>query len=128
MMDGDGDDDNSSDRTGALARLAGGVAAKLKEAGVEQDRPFLPRCTILHAKEGRRLQVGRSFARYRTKDFGTDVIDRIRLIKSESNRSPSSHSSFPAQRQQQGRSSGIYSTLLTINATMADQPLQGKQD
>lgn len=89
---------------GALSRLASKVAAKLKEAGVEQDRPFLPRVTILHAREGRRLQVGRSFAKYRGKDFGVDVVDKIRLIKSEN--------------APQGRRH-VYSTLLVVNAMAA---------
>lgn len=89
---------------GALSRLAGKVAVKLKEAGVEQDRPFLPRVTILHAKEGRRLQVGRSFAKYRGKDFGTDVVDKIRLVKSEN---------APQDRRH------VYSSLLVVNAMVA---------
>lgn len=83
---------------GRLADLAGKVAAKMKKIGLEPDRPFVPHMTIFHAKAGP-LEMGRSFAKYRGKDFGSDLIDRIHLKKTN----PACSGSF-------------YSDIFTVNS------------
>ena len=88
------------DKEGAsrLAKLAGKVASRMKEIGLEPDRPFIPHLTIFHTKGGP-LEMGRSFAKYRGRDFGSDLIDRIRLKKSN-----------PAG------SGSVYSDIFTVNS------------
>jgi 2'-5' RNA ligase len=76
---------------GRIAELAAKVAGKMKEIGIEPDRPFVPHLTIFHAKAGP-LEMGRSFAKYRNKTFGSDLIDRIHLKKSNNPAAGSVHS------------------------------------
>jgi 2'-5' RNA ligase len=65
-----------------LSALAARVAAKLKEIDLEPDKPFIPHVPIFHARVGR-IEMGKSFAKYRGKSFGSDLIDKIHLKKSE---------------------------------------------
>ena len=66
-----------------LSALSGRVAAKLGELDLEPDKPFVPQVPIFHAKEGRLLELGKPFAKYRGKSFGSDLIDKVHLKKSE---------------------------------------------
>lgn len=86
------------DGAGRLAALAEKVAAKMKEIGLEPDRSFIPHLTIFHARAGP-LEMGRSFAKYKGKTFGSDLVDRIHLKKSN-----------PAG------TGSLYSDIFTINA------------
>lgn len=81
-----------------LEDLAAKVAAKMKEIGMEPDKPFVPHVTIFQATR-QQLEVGRSLAKYRGKTFGSDLIDRIRLRKS----SP-------------GPAGQVYSDIFTVDA------------
>jgi 2'-5' RNA ligase len=65
-----------------LSALAARVAEKLKEVDLEPDKPFIPHVPIFHARAGR-IEMGKSFAKYRGKAFGSDLIDKIHLKKSE---------------------------------------------
>lgn len=81
-----------------LQDLAAKVAAKMKEIGMEPDKPFVPHVTIFQAR-AQQLEVGRSLAKYRGKTFGSDLIDRIRLRKSNP-----------------GPSGQLYSDIFTVDA------------
>lgn len=81
-----------------LTDLAAKVASKMKEVGLEPDKPFVPRITIFHAKD-RPLEVGRAFAKYRGKTFGSDLVDKIHVRKTNSS---------PPGR--------FYSDVFTVNA------------
>ncbi|AIC16791.1 RNA 2',3'-cyclic phosphodiesterase [Nitrososphaera viennensis] len=70
------------DREGAarLEALAGQVVARMAEAGFVQDKPFSPHLTIFRAKN---RHVAVDVARYAGRTFGTSVVDRVHLKKSD---------------------------------------------
>lgn len=65
-----------------LAALASDVVAKMAELGFSADKPFSPHLTIFRAR-GRPIQISDISAKYRGKIFGSDLIDRVRLKKSD---------------------------------------------
>lgn len=69
-----------------LTALANDVTAKMAELGFSADKPFSPHMTILRAK-GRPIQVSDITAKYQGRTFGSDLVDRVHLKKS--NISPS---------------------------------------
>lgn len=83
-----------------LVKLASTVATKMKEIDLQPDKPFIPRVTIFNVRAGR-LQAGKLFANYMNKTFGSDLVDKVHLTKSE-------HGASGTQ---------IYSNILTVNAT-----------
>lgn len=70
------------DREGGekLEALARQVAASLEKIGFSPDRPFSPHLTIFRTKN-RHVQV--SVEKYASSTFGTEVIDRVHLKKSD---------------------------------------------
>ncbi|MGI0020568.1 MAG: RNA 2',3'-cyclic phosphodiesterase [Nitrososphaera sp.] len=65
-----------------LSALSSRVAKKLGEIDLEPDKPFIPHVPVFHARAGR-LEMGKALAKYRGKSFGSDLIDKIHLKKSE---------------------------------------------
>jgi len=65
-----------------LSALANDVVAKLAELGFSADKPFSPHMTIFRAK-GRPIQVSDITAKYQGRTFGSDLIDRAHLKKSD---------------------------------------------
>jgi 2'-5' RNA ligase len=70
------------DREGAdkLQALAGQVVARMAEAGFAPDKPFSPHLTIFRAKN---RHVAVDVAKYAGKTFGTSIVDRVHLKKSD---------------------------------------------
>jgi 2'-5' RNA ligase len=65
-----------------LITLASEVAAKMAEHGFSADKPFSPHMTIFRAK-GRPFQIGDIAAKYQGRTFGTELVDRVHLKKSD---------------------------------------------
>jgi 2'-5' RNA ligase len=63
-----------------LQALAGQVAEKMAGAGFSPDKPFSPHLTIFRAKN-RHVRV--NAAKYAASTFGTDIIDKLHLKKSD---------------------------------------------
>jgi 2'-5' RNA ligase len=63
-----------------MAALAQKVAAKMADVGFKPDKPFSPHLTILRAKN---RHVSVDVARYAGRTFGTALVDRVHLKKSE---------------------------------------------
>ena len=70
------------DREGGkkLESLAQQVVASLESIGFRPDKPFSPHLTIFRAKN-RHVQVG--VEKYAGRTFGTEVVDKVRLKKSD---------------------------------------------
>lgn len=88
-----GVDEEGEKKLEALARQ---VASRMQAVGFAPDKPFSPHLTIFRAKN-RHVQVG--VGKYAGKTFGTDLIDRVHLKKSEL-----------------APSGPIYSNVYTVNA------------
>jgi len=65
-----------------LAAVANDVVAKMGELGFTADKPFSPHMTIFRAK-GRPVQAIDIVAKYQGRAFGSDMIDRVHLKKSD---------------------------------------------
>jgi 2'-5' RNA ligase len=65
-----------------LVALANDVVAKMAELGFQADRPFSPHMTIFRAK-GRPVGIGDIASKYPGRTFGTDLVDRVHLKKSD---------------------------------------------
>jgi RNA 2',3'-cyclic 3'-phosphodiesterase len=76
-----------------LIALANVVIAKMAELGFPADKPFSPHMTIFRAK-GRPVQVVDIIAKYQDKMFGSDLIDRVYLKKSDLSPSGSTYSNI----------------------------------
>jgi 2'-5' RNA ligase len=63
-----------------MAALAQKVVAKMADVGFKPDKPFSPHLTILRAKN---RHVSVDVARYAGRTFGTALVDRVHLKKSE---------------------------------------------
>jgi 2'-5' RNA ligase len=63
-----------------LEALASQVAAKLEQVGFKPDKPFSAHLTIFRAKN-RHVQV--NVQKYAGRTFGTDLVDRVHLKKSD---------------------------------------------
>lgn len=65
-----------------LTALANDVVAKMAELGFSADKPFSPHMTIFRAR-GWPVQIGDITTKYQGRTFGTDLIDRVHLKKSD---------------------------------------------
>jgi RNA 2',3'-cyclic 3'-phosphodiesterase len=65
-----------------LMALASNVVEKMAELGFSADKPFSPHMTIFRAK-GRPVQMGDISAKYQGRTFGTDLVDKVHLKKSD---------------------------------------------
>jgi 2'-5' RNA ligase len=72
------------DQTGGqkLMALANDVMARMAELGFSPDKPFSPHMTILRAKH-RHVQIGEVPVKYEKRSFGSEVIDKVYLKKSD---------------------------------------------
>jgi 2'-5' RNA ligase len=76
-----------------LIALANDVVAKMAELGFSADKPFSPHMTIFRAK-GRPIQIGDVAAKYQGRTFGSDLIDRLHLKRSDLSPSGSTYSNI----------------------------------
>jgi 2'-5' RNA ligase len=65
-----------------LVALASDVAAKMAELGFSADKPFSPHLTIFRARN-RPARLDDIAAKYQDRTFGSDLIDRVHLKKSD---------------------------------------------
>jgi 2'-5' RNA ligase len=65
-----------------LAALANDVIAKMAELGFSADKPFSPHLTIFRARS-RPVQMSNIAAKYHDRTFGSDLIDRLHLKRSD---------------------------------------------
>lgn len=65
-----------------LTALANDVNAKMAELGFYADKPFSPHMTIFRAK-GRPVKIEDIAAKYQGKMFGSDLVDRVHLKRSD---------------------------------------------
>jgi 2'-5' RNA ligase len=65
-----------------LTGLANDVIAKMSELGFKADKPFSAHLTLLRAK-GRPVSAVYISSKYQGKTFGSDLIDKVYLKKSE---------------------------------------------
>jgi RNA 2',3'-cyclic 3'-phosphodiesterase len=65
-----------------LTSLAKEVLAKMSELGFKADKPFSAHMTFLRAK-GRPLRATEISSKYQERTFGSDLIDKVHLKKSE---------------------------------------------
>jgi RNA 2',3'-cyclic 3'-phosphodiesterase len=65
-----------------LTELANDVITKMAELGFQTDKPFSPHLTIFRAR-GRPIQMSDISAKYQGRTFGSDLIDRVHLKKSD---------------------------------------------
>ncbi|HEX7031842.1 MAG TPA: RNA 2',3'-cyclic phosphodiesterase [Nitrososphaera sp.] len=65
-----------------LTALANNVIAKMAELGFSADKPFSPHMTIFRAR-GRPVAIGDIAAKYQNRTFGSDLVDRMHLKKSD---------------------------------------------
>jgi 2'-5' RNA ligase len=72
------------DQTGGqkLITLANDIVTKMAELGFSADKPFSPHMTIFRAK-GRPVRIADIAAKYQGRTFGSDLIDRVHLKKSD---------------------------------------------
>jgi RNA 2',3'-cyclic 3'-phosphodiesterase len=69
-----------------LTSLANEVVTKMSELGFKADKPFSAHMTFLRAK-GRPASASYISSKYHGKTFGSDLIDKVHLKKSEFTRS-----------------------------------------
>jgi 2'-5' RNA ligase len=65
-----------------LVALASNIVAKMAELGFSADKPFSPHLTIFRAKN-RPARLNDIAAKYQGRTFGSDLIDRVHLKKSD---------------------------------------------
>jgi RNA 2',3'-cyclic 3'-phosphodiesterase len=65
-----------------LTALANDVVAKMSKLGFKADKPFSAHMTFLRAK-GRALRAIEISSKYQGRTFGSDLIDKVHLKKSE---------------------------------------------
>ncbi len=65
-----------------LVALANKVIAKMAELGFRADKPFSPHMTIFRVKAGP-ASIGNISAKYESKTFGSDLIEKVHLKKSD---------------------------------------------
>lgn len=65
-----------------LITLANDVVAKMGELGFSADRPFSPHMTIFRTK-GLPVKINDISAKYQGRTFGSDLIDRVHLKRSD---------------------------------------------
>jgi 2'-5' RNA ligase len=69
-----------SEGAAKLEALAGQVVSKMSEVGFRPDKPFSPHLTLFRAKN-RHVRVNTE--KYAGRAFGTDIVDKIHLKKSD---------------------------------------------
>ena len=89
-----GTDFEGGERLSSLARR---LVESIKDVGFTPDKPFIPHVTLFRLKDSR-LRVQDMLKRYNNVRFGSDLIDRINLKRSELT-----------------RSGAIYSDILTVS-------------
>jgi 2'-5' RNA ligase len=65
-----------------LLGLANDVVAKMAELGFSADKPFSPHITIFRVKSAP-VRIGDISAKYEGRIFGSDLVDRVHLKKSD---------------------------------------------
>ncbi|HEY3094897.1 MAG TPA: hypothetical protein VGJ42_03965, partial [Nitrososphaera sp.] len=65
-----------------LIELANYVIARMAELGFQADKPFSPHLTVFRAK-GRPIHIGGITAKYQGRTFGSDLIEKMHLKKSD---------------------------------------------
>ncbi len=65
-----------------LTILANEVIAKMGELGFSADKPFSPHMTIFRAR-GRPVKINDISAKYQGRTFGSDLLDRVQLKRSD---------------------------------------------
>jgi 2'-5' RNA ligase len=65
-----------------LVALANDVIVKMAELGFHADKPFSPHMTIFRVKAGP-ISIGNISAKYENRPFGSDLIERVHLKKSD---------------------------------------------
>lgn len=65
-----------------LTALANDVVAKMAELGFSADKPFSPHITLFRTK-GRPVAISDISAKYQGITFGSDLVDRLHLKKSD---------------------------------------------
>lgn len=65
-----------------LSNLARRLVESIKDVGFTPDKPFIPHVTLFRLKDSR-LRVQDMLKRYNNVRFGSDLIDRINLKRSE---------------------------------------------
>ena len=72
------------DREGGqkLTALANSVVTKMAELGFSADKPFSPHMTIFRAR-GRPVNAGDIATKYQDRTFGSDLVDKVHLKKSD---------------------------------------------
>jgi RNA 2',3'-cyclic 3'-phosphodiesterase len=65
-----------------LVALANDVISKMAELNFHADKPFSPHMTIFRVKAGP-VSIGNISAKYEGKTFGSDLIERVHLKKSD---------------------------------------------
>jgi 2'-5' RNA ligase len=65
-----------------LIALANDVSSKMAELGFSADRPFSPHLTIFRARD-RPVRLGEISVKYQGTTFGSELIDRVHLKKSD---------------------------------------------
>lgn len=74
-----GVDSNGSQK---LTALANEVVSEMSELGFKADKPFSAHMTLLRSK-GRPISASHLSSKYQGRTFGSDLIERIQLKKSE---------------------------------------------
>jgi RNA 2',3'-cyclic 3'-phosphodiesterase len=82
---------------GKLTSLARRLVESIKDVGFTPDKPFIPHVTLFRLKDSS-LRVQDMLKRYKNVRFGSDLVNRINLKRSELT-----------------RSGPIYSDILTVN-------------
>jgi RNA 2',3'-cyclic 3'-phosphodiesterase len=65
-----------------LTALANGVIANLSELGFKADKPFSAHITVIRSK-GRPVNASSMSTKYQGRTFGSDLIEKVHLKKSE---------------------------------------------
>jgi 2'-5' RNA ligase len=65
-----------------LVTLANDVISKMAELGFHADKPFSPHMTIFRVKSGP-VSMGSISAKYEGRTFGSDLIEKVHLKKSD---------------------------------------------
>jgi 2'-5' RNA ligase len=65
-----------------LSALAGDVVAKMGELAFRADKPFSPHLTIFRAKS-RPVRLSDMSVKYEGRTFGSDLVDKVHLKKSD---------------------------------------------
>ena len=65
-----------------LTDLSQKVVSSIKDVGITPDKPFIPHVTLFRLKDGK-LRAENMLTKYSNTSFGSDLVDRIHLKKSQ---------------------------------------------